>query len=367
MRVLFLALGCAARADRAEAALDTWARELPEGDRLVFMGDAPLAERLGAERVWECVQAGGPDDNYTGLPRKVLAGLRRARALADWDVVAKLDDDTLVRPRRVHALLRHHLDLRRPLYLGGTGFHDRTSSRWIAGRGLPLLDFFYFAGGGAYFLTRPALEQGWEALAQVMDAHGVEDGYLGAALAHAGVPVRSLPHFFRHHREPERLIWSCAATICELTAHDLRVVHRHCLEELPTPFDVVEAEVGFGMPGLGGLCGYDELAVVVGGEPRRRALSAHAPSRLVLRSAPGLALRLRGALNDSVEAGHPAVASFSVLAADGAPLAALGEARAGAPTREVRVVFPPDGVLQLRIACPARPRCHSVWLWEEGR
>lgn len=366
MRVLFLVLGCAAKADRIQAVLDTWGRELPLGDELVVLGDAPLAQQHGSDRVWECVEAGGPDDTYKGLPKKVLAGLRRARARPGWDVVAKLDDDTLAVPARVHAVLEQHVDPAKPLYFGGTGYRDNTGRRWISHHGLPQTSFFYFAGGGAYFLTRPALEQAWEPLEKLMSVHGVEDGYLGAALHQARVPVLSRPDFFRHFREPERVLYGCAATICELAPGDLRLFHRLVCDARPLPFTVVDAEVGWGSPGLNGMLGYQELEVRVSGVRHTQALSAHAPSRVLLRGAPGHALRLRGAINDPAGVVRTAKATFAIDSAAGEPLVQLGEARVGEPTGRVAVSFPSDGRLLLRVDTADRARCHSVWLWEES-
>jgi hypothetical protein len=358
VRALFLVLAQAARVQWLSAVLETWAKDLPAGDSLRVLGDRPLLERFGPELVWECVEADGPDDVYAGLPRKVLAGLRRARDLADWDVVAKLDDDTLIKPSLLHAIAEHHVDARKPLYFGGTGFWDQTSSHWIAGRGLPDFRFFYFAGGGCYFLTRPALDQAFDSLSAVMDAHGVEDGYLGAALAHAKVPFLSRPELLRHFRDPERLLWSCAASSADFLPQDMRVFHRVLVDQEKLPFAIVDADVSWGMPGLRGMCGFENLEVRVRGERVLHAISAHAPSCILLRGEPGRSLRLQGALNDSVPAGHAANARFKVNGAE------LGEARAGKPTERAYFDFPNDGLLELRATTRDPERCHSVWVWE---
>jgi hypothetical protein len=356
VRVLFLVLGQAARVKWLEAVLETWARELHPNDAIRVLGDRPLVEKLGAEIVWECVEAGGPDDVYSGLPRKVLQGLRRARDLSSWDVIAKLDDDTLVSPARLRAIAEHHLDPAKPLYFGGTGFWDFSTSHWIVERGLPSFRFFYFAGGGCYFLTRPALEQSFAVLEQVMDAHGVEDGYIGAALAHSKVPCVSRPELLRHFREPDRLLWSCAATSADFLPQDLRVFHRLLRDRPALPFTIVDADVSWGMPGLHGMLGYENLETRFRGERVFNAISAHAPSRVVLAGEPGASLRLQGALNDSVPEGHAATASFTI---DGAE---LGEARAGKPTEPAHFFFPASGKLELRIATRDPERCHSMWL-----
>jgi hypothetical protein len=133
--------------------------------------------------------------------------------------------------------------------------------------------------------------------------------------------------------------------------------------EAPEPFTIVEACVGWGKVGRRGALGYEGGRIEVCGVPRRQALSAHAPSRVLLRAAPGLLLDLTGAINDSSPPHVGAQAAFNIRARSGELLATLGTARAQHPTQPARVRVPSDGHLVLHADTESALCCHSVWLW----
>ena len=117
-RILYVALSCAANRARAEAVVASWGRDVEGASRLVFAGDQTLAADVGDDRVWPCVEAGGPGDHDRARPIKLREAFRRALAAPGWDFVVTVDDSTLVVPRRLAAILSE-VDRRSPIVLGG--------------------------------------------------------------------------------------------------------------------------------------------------------------------------------------------------------------------------------------------------------
>ncbi len=365
-RILYLAIGTAKNRARADAVIETWARDLPPRDVLVFAADDALARALGDGRVWPCIRSDGPDDHYIRLPFKMLEAYRRARAEPDWDFIFKIDDDTYAVPRRVSAVLGE-LDPRAVVYGGGAGSAVSTdqlpqSHAVRSARGERPFEFIDFLGGAGYFLSRPALEAAWRYLEDELSMEGPEDGLVAAAMYRAGIQATWLPPFFEHQRRLELVVHGCHATVHHLQPDDLRFLHRILPDYDDAPFAVAAAKTAWGAVGRGGWLGYEDKRVALDGRAHRRAISAHAPSDVLLRAAPGVEVDLAGALNDS--AAPESRARFTVHDRQGrALLADLGSAGRGRPTPLARVAFPEDGRLLLHAATEVEARCHTLWLY----
>ena len=100
--------------------------------------------------------------------------LRRALAKPDWDYLVKVDDDTLVIPRRVSARMSD-LDRHAPLFFGGdiaqiasTTFQNAR----LGDRGRHQVPFF--SGKAGYGMTRVALEHAWPELEKMLAVPGSE-------------------------------------------------------------------------------------------------------------------------------------------------------------------------------------------------
>ncbi len=360
MRVLALVLASAKYRDRLDAVLHTWGARPPEFADLRFCADTALSAELG-ERFWPCVQSGSRLDTYQAIPIKLLEGLRRARELP-WDFLVKTDDDCYLAWDRLQAHLST-LDPAAPLYLGN-GYRsvlaeaDRDQWTVLAGG-----DFTYHFGA-ALVLTRPALEQIWAPLQLALAREGTDDAILGAVAHRFGLQTVAEPHLY-FGASPERLTHGCAV-IAELDSPARAAEVHAALQALPegAPL-VVSASTAWGEVGANGWLGYEEdggSEVRVGGVPRPRALSAHAPSRLLVKLPPGAALRLTGAINDSAttEAAH---ATFRATSSSGALLADLGEARLGQPTSAHDLRVPSDGLVTLSAETAQYWHSHAVWLY----
>ncbi len=139
---------------------------------------------------------------------------------------------------------------------------------------------------------------------------------------------------------------------------------RRWLAEMP----IVVGHIGYGALGSDGHLGYENQRVRVRGREYLHALSAHGPSEIRIRLAPGTGwFRCEAAINDDV-VGRPGSADFLVLADDRVVGVAV-RVGAGEVPRPIEVRL--QGVQQLRLRVEAAQRnfCHSVWLdptWEES-
>lgn len=131
-----------------------------------------------------------------------------------------------------------------------------------------------------------------------------------------------------------------------------------------TPLDTLtplQARVGFGNLGTGGSLGYEGKPVTVQGVVYQRAISAHAPARLLFYLGGGATtLRCRVALNDDTPAGA-SYADF-VVVGDGRELASARNVWAGEAPRELEVDLSGQHLLELLTTTTRRDWCHSVWL-----
>ena len=360
MRVLALVLASAKHRDRLDAVLQTWAARPPDFAELRFCADSLLAAELG-ERFWPCVESGSRLDSYQAIPIKLLEGLRRARELP-WDFLIKTDDDCFLSWERLQAHLST-LDPAAPLYLGNghrsqLADHERDQWTMLAGG-----DFTYHFGA-AVILTRPALEKIWAPLQLALLREGTDDAILGAVAHRFGLLAVAEPHLY-FGVVPEQLTRGCAV-VAELDSPARAVAVQAALEALPKDAPiVVSASTGWGGVGAYGWLGYVEeygSHVLIGSVHKERALSAHAPSRLVVKLTSGVELTLSGAINDSAT-DPSAHAHFRIESRSGAAIADLGLARRGQPTGEVRVRVPGDGLLVLLAETSQHWHSHAVWLY----
>jgi hypothetical protein len=124
---------------------------------------------------------------------------------------------------------------------------------------------------------------------------------------------------------------------------------------------IVSARTGWGIVGLDGWLGFDNAEVEVAGHCARTAISAHAPSRVVLRRAPGERLAVQGAIADSSRRAD-ASALFKIETVEGARLLELGRAQRLVPTVRATVDVPDDGLLALVAEPDQTAWCHALWL-----
>ena len=361
-RILYVALSCAANRARAEAVVASWGRDVEGASRLVFAGDQTLASGVGDDRVWPCVEAGGPNDHDRARPIKLREAFRRALAAPGWDFVVTVDDSTLVVPRRLAAILSE-VDRRSPIVLGGDVLRASSGS-WDNPRlndgGAREVSFFATASG--FVLTRVALEQAWPELEPMLAVHGAEDVFTFEALRRARVTMKRMPEAFRGSFDAAVLAHETTVTMHGVPREQMRGVYERVRTNEEMPFAVAQFSVGSGGLGLGGDLGLGDQKVTIDGEEIRNAIGAHAPCRVVLRGTPGFTFELRGALDDSVPEGRDIFATFAVRDTDRRPVANLGTARRGQPTEPVKVTFPAGGSLVLQVN-DLRAACHTVWLW----
>lgn len=360
--ILYAALGCHRALERANSVRHTWAQHLLPTDRLVWLGDEKLASLMPDAEVWPCVLADGPDDSYGALPIKMRTALHRALRDPSWDFLVKVDDDTHVIPARLSAILAEYSPTE-PLFAGGQ-LWLMTSEHYLdhEQRGFPPFDFPFLQGGTGYCLTRPALERAMPFIDEELGVAGMEDVLLSIAFKRAGIPASCLGPFSHTEREWESMLFGAAYAIHRMRDPDHQLIE-YMQEELPVlPFIVASASLGWGRIGLHGALGFERKRVKVGGIERKNALSAHAPSEVLLRATPGMLMGWRGALNAS--AGEHASATFRILDSKHRQLAHLGSALFAQPTYRETVKVPPDGRLWLEITTESPPLCHSVWLWD---
>jgi hypothetical protein len=360
VRVLALVLSCAKYRERLDAVLATWAARAPPWVELRFCADSQLAGELGAA-FWPCAQTGGALDKYDALPIKMLDGFRRARELR-WDWLLKIDDDCYLDWERLGAFLGT-LDARRPIYVG-TGYHwdlgHEGGDQWMALAGGPFRAHF----GPTYLLSRAALEKAWAPLELAFLREGAEDMILSAVAHRFGLEVIGESHLFFGF-EPRRITHGCAVSVLLDAPASVRATHEAAKTKPAAP-RIVSAWTAWGEVGTGGWLGYHEASgdeVIVSGQKRARAVSAHAPSRLVLLLEPGEEVRLTGALNDSA-VGANARASFRVESRDGTLIADLGIAKLNQPTHTQTLRAPADGLIALCADTDQQWHSHSVWLFE---
>jgi hypothetical protein len=363
MRVLITVLACRALERRLRAVMETWARDVRPPHQLAFFTDTAMVEATGDARAWPCIEAGSPLDRFEGIPVKLRAGLLRARAV-DWDWWVKTDDDCYV---HVERLLRHleALDATAPVYVGnGLGSSQREAR---CAELVPLAggDFGFHWGFG-FAVSRPAFEQMWPLLDVALCRTGarIDDATIGAVAARVRVPFVTESSLYTL-LGPTGILRSSGAVGATLEPEDMRRTHgafaaaRAGARALPM---IVSARTGWGHVGLDGWLGFDDTDVRVAGRAQPRAISAHAPSRVLLRRRPGELLNLQGAIADTARR-EGVSATFHVLTAAGTSVAALGRAGRLAPTKRLRVPVPEDGLLALVAEPDQTAWCHAVWLF----
>lgn len=357
MRVLIVVLACRRLEARLRAVLDTWAGDVPQPHAIAFFADDALAATMEDPRVWPCIEAGSRLDSLAGIPVKLRAGLQHARTLP-WDWLVKADDDSYVHVERLLAHLQS-LDASRPLYVGnalGWSAQDANCAELVplAGR-----DFCFHWGFGLA-VSRPAFDLMWPVLEVSLCRSGerVDDKLMGAVAARCGIPCigeRSIYTLLGG----DGILRSGGAIGASFESAAMREVHQaRRTRVLPT---IVSARTGWGHVGLGGWLGFDDAEVRVAGREHPTAISAHAPSRVVVRRAPGERLLVQGSIADTSRR-EGASADFRIETADGGRLADLGRARRLMPTMYADVQVPGDGLLALVAEPDQTAWCHSVWL-----
>ena len=129
------------------------------------------------------------------------------------------------------------------------------------------------------------------------------------------------------------------------------------LDTLP----LVDAHVGYGNLGLGGLLGYEDKHVSAQDTHYPHALSAHAPSRLVFRIDGAFQdFEALVALNDDAPPGVSA-ADFTVFA-DGRLAGVALNVIAGGPPRVLSADVRSARILELSVETAQWDFCHAVWL-----
>src|SRR4051794_537936 len=124
---------------------------------------------------------------------------------------------------------------------------------------------------------------------------------------------------------------------------------------------LLASSVGYGSVGRNGALGYEGKSVTVRGRRYARALSTHAPARLLFRlSGAYTTFRCQVGFNDDVrpDASH---CDF-IVAVDGKPACRPIRANAGAPPQELTADIAGAQVLELIVATDRWDHCHSVWL-----
>lgn len=136
MKILVLVISCRAyRATRQRALMETWASEPPEGvEILVTEGGHPEDRRSGPR-----LELSVPD-GYDDLAGKTWRALRYCREALDWDGVLKCDDDSFVHLERLRAAA------------AALGDYQGCPVAGVDGAAP-------YAQGGAYWLSRKAVEQ----------------------------------------------------------------------------------------------------------------------------------------------------------------------------------------------------------------
>jgi len=310
-RLLYLVLTSATDRGGANAIRETWAKSLPRGDELVFAG--------------------------AGSGLSLLEALGRALAMPDWDLLLQLDDQTYALPERLTGMLGE-LPQGAPIHAAAESADCQAFDRLALARAWPFL-----SGPGRAPLAGPAA--------------------VTAAIGAAGIARSVLPPFFHRNRRIDRILCGAGAAVQDMAAEDLRALHPLVCDAPRRPFEVVAATVGYGDVGLNGFLGYDSLAAILNGRRRRQAISAHAPSLVVLRAPPDLLLEFAGAINDSSPSTIMAEATFRISSRGGEVLSDLGPARCGYSTRWLSLRVPADGRLCLRSDTASPLCCHSLWLW----
>lgn len=179
--------------NRWEIIKNTWATDIKDNHRFVFVGDICLYKRANVE-TWVC--ASGMNNHYNKLPLKTLNMLRLALQDKDWDFLYKTDDDTLFNIIGLERwLIDREIDPNKELYAGIPSGYVRN--------------VWYAQGGNGYILSRPTLENNWDTLEQFLtefELHrdnrqepiGAEDLGVGHALASCGVKLNHTCRLMMH-------------------------------------------------------------------------------------------------------------------------------------------------------------------------
>jgi glycosyltransferase involved in cell wall biosynthesis len=341
------------------AVLDTWCASVPRPHDVAFLADTALASELGDPRIWPCVPAGSKLDTMEAIPLKLREGLRRAREL-EWDWIVKTDDDCYLEINRLLEHLRS-LPTDDAVYVGN-GIGHSTQGDWFAPYAALAGGEFPYHWGFGFALNRAAFDAMWPDLdvSLCRIAPRVDDCTVGAVARRRGVRWIAEPHIYCLDGRNGILRGSAAIGLCS-SPEEMRTIHFSYREGARGAAPgIVSARTAYGNIGLDGWLGYEDGRVVLAGTLVREVISAHAPSRVVLRWTPGERLRLQGAINDTSQRAG-AAAHFAVESLSGVRLRDLGRATRRAPTGEHDVEVPDDGMIAL-VAEPDHPiACHSVW------
>src|SRR5256885_4913008 len=124
---------------------------------------------------------------------------------------------------------------------------------------------------------------------------------------------------------------------------------------------LLDMRVGYGDVGLHGNLGYDDQAVMVGGQNYRHAVSSHPPARLRFELEGRYAgFSCQVAINDDVPAGRSHAHFF--LHADGVEVGCAPYVISGAPPRDLSADVNGAQILELIVETTVWDFCHAVWL-----
>lgn len=176
-RFLIAIISCHANCERREIVRSTWLPRIGQDIDAAFFVGRPAASAEDSVIPLDC------DDDYNGLPKKVLAMLEWAAARG-YERVWKVDDDVYVVPERLkwEKIPDYFGRKRGPSYEGAakTLYGAQESS---------------FCSGFGYSLDRRAINA---VLRAAYNGDWAEDRFIGNALARAG---------FRAFNDPTVMLW----------------------------------------------------------------------------------------------------------------------------------------------------------------
>jgi hypothetical protein len=201
-------------------------------ERLQTLRDTwiPLAAPYHDIRFFDGARLGVPDD-YWSLPQKTKA-LCKYAIQHGYDYLLKVDDDTYVHPDKLAIPSADYAGIR--IKANDLGFPPNFANK-------PKGTYpFDYASGGAYWLSRRAME----VVAEAEIDDWAEDRWVGQNLAKHGIFFTELPDYLFYHEhsiEPYLLRDFTLLTQIPSSAH-LREYHRKFYLKTPKMFDVSREE-----------------------------------------------------------------------------------------------------------------------------
>lgn len=197
-KVLYLILDHHSAEGLSKSCQQTWIKNIPENDEVLFIGDPLMPDKIGRHEVYKPLQD-EPKQCQSRITEKIMHSFKYALK-KNWDFVLRIDVDAYCNIDNLHEFIKN-LDSSQDHYFG-QGIHFKGDSHpcYLSNVGdkLPPKEYkYYYAQGGCYLISRAALKKAIPYMYYPAPIEArAEDIMIGDALAKSGVKLSDRPDLF---------------------------------------------------------------------------------------------------------------------------------------------------------------------------